>query len=1108
MASIVRAVLWSSVLAVSLGMLGCKSDTPTGGTVPTPPTPPVVASVPTASFIAAATANAFDPVTFDATASSSTDGSALQYVWDFGNGQRGGGKTITRTFGSGGARSVTLTVFDGANRSGAVSKTITIAAPPAAMSTLSVQGVVKALDSTAIGGVSITQVGGTGSATTDSSGSARLMLGTATPLMLKFSKSGYADQFLPITLPATTGSDAAFAVVMRTRDAALTLSDATAGGSLTGRDGALITLPANALVNATGGAVTGAVQISITPVDVTQPAAGGFPGRFDGLMQAGTATPIVSFGTTEYVLTAGGQNVQVAPGRSATIELPLYATKRLSGAILTVGDTTPLWSLDETTGTWVQEGKGTVVASASAPSGLALRAAVTHFSWWNSDLGFDPTGAKPKCVYDTNIGIPGGNDTFATATICNMLAEMDRGAGAGPRVVSTKSRTAAAAAVSPAIAGFSSRTTVPIAGGVIVPVPANVNVRLTGTALNGTWGGSTIVNGPVGVAADAIILMRPLFAVAGPTPEAIALPFDGVRSLAPLQSTALFTFNGAYPQYARIQLSPANGSVLSGRVRLLQGTTVLGSATITGSGAQLITALPSNGTFTLEIGLDAAGAFRLQVDLLGGLQTEALSLPLDVTRSLAQFSTYNGTFSVASPTTIYVARRVSAGAADVRVLSPTGAVLLDGSALPDTARGASLTLPAAGTYTLELRPRVPSTPATVRAAVTQTLWKQIAPTLDTVGILALSDAIADRNGKVVVGVVRQNGQTASRLTLQRWTGTAWEAAAADLVIEQPCSFTGNTVRFTFDSQNRAVVLAGIRPASGTAVSAWRFNAGTWQVLGANNGTLPRTSTGFAACNSAPAIAIGGNDAPLAAYPSDNGVVVQRFDGAEWKGLAQPDSAGDTFPLPVDRTFDLQVDATNRIWLVTGSPAGNAAGALARRFNTSTLAWETIGSLPSNNVTELDAPRMRFDAAGQPFIAWIARVASAGGSTKGTAVDRFDGVSWSSTGGFVPAGGQLFSNTPTDIGLASLNGDAVVSWTNVVINVGYGVIVQRNTATGWTPIGTRIGEVPQFTVSGPNDVQSINSRLVAIGNELYLVLISFQGTGVSGAHIVLLQKLAN
>ena len=523
MVSNLRKFLWTIALVQGLGMAGCKGDASPGG--PVQPPPPVVALAPTAAFTAATTANALEPVTFDATASTSTDGSALQYVWDFGNGQRGGGKIIARSFGAAGARSVTLTVFDGANRSGSASKTVTVAPVPAAVSTVTAQGVVKALDGTAITGVLITQVGGAASVSTDTAGKASVSLGTGSPLTLKFTKAGYADQLLNLKLPGTSGGDAYFEVVMRARDAALTLSDAAAGGTLTGRDGALLLLPANALVNGAGAAVTGSVQISITPVDVTQSTAGGFPGGFDGLLQTGAPTPIVSFGTTEYVLSAAGQSVQLAAGKSATIELPLYAIKKLNGALLAAGDTTPLWSLDESTGMWIQEGKGSVVESASSPSGLALRATVTHFSWWNSDIGFDPYGPRPKCVYDTDSGIPGGNDTFATATICNMLAEIDNGLPPAPRVIAGATRSAAAA--TPRFAGFARRLSVPIAGGVTMAVPANVNISLKATALNGTWGGSVVVNGAVGVQAEHIIRMRPLFAIAGPTPEAITLPFDG-----------------------------------------------------------------------------------------------------------------------------------------------------------------------------------------------------------------------------------------------------------------------------------------------------------------------------------------------------------------------------------------------------------------------------------------------------------------------------------------------------------------------------------------------------------------------------------------------------
>ncbi|NJK42736.1 MAG: hypothetical protein HC937_03530, partial [Aquincola sp.] len=521
----------------------------------------------------------------------------------------GGGRVIARSFGAGGARSVTLTVVDGANRVGTITRTVTVSPPATPASTVTAQGAVKTIDGSAISGVLITQVGGVKQRDNrypwHSQPEPRHRHAIDASIHeVRLCRSGAA------AAPARhKRTDAYFDVVMRPRDAALTLADAAVGGSLTGRDGAAVTLPANALVNAAGTAVSGAVQIAMTPVDVTARGAGGFPGGFDGVQQNGIATPIVSFGTTEYVLTAGGQRVQLAPGKSATIELPLYATAKLNGTPLAAGDSTPLWSLDESTGSWVQEGMGVVVPSAASPSGLAMRAIVTHFSWWNSDLGFEPYGPGPKCVYDTDIGIPGANNTFATATICNMLAEIERGLAPAPRALGAGTHVSSAAA-NERIAGFALRRTVPIAGGVIIPVPAGVNISLKATALNGTWGGSTVVNGPVGVQAEVLIKMRPLFTIAGPTPEAITLPFDAQRSLAPLQPTALFTFAGVAQRFARVSVRPATGSVLTGRVRLLQGTTVLGSATIPSNGlADIIVQLPTSATYTIEIAGDAAAAF-------------------------------------------------------------------------------------------------------------------------------------------------------------------------------------------------------------------------------------------------------------------------------------------------------------------------------------------------------------------------------------------------------------------------------------------------------------------------------------------------------------------
>ena len=374
------------LLSLNLALGGCGGGGGGGSSSPPPASPPVSSAKPIASFAAPATANANTTVVFDASASTSSDGTALQYVWDFGNDQRGGGKTIARVFGSGGVKTVTLTVIDGAQLSASQTKTVTIAAPAPPAASLKVRGSITTVDGVALEGVTLAQQGGTASAISSAMGKADITLGIGVPLTLKLSKSGYADQFVNLQLPASTGADASFAAVMRPRDAALTLADAAAGGSLTGRDGASVTLPANALVNGAGTRVNGAVQIAITPVDVTQPAAGGFPGSFDGIQPDGSITPIVSFGVSEYVLTAAGQPLQLASGQTATIEVPIYGAQKLDGSVLAAGDSTPLWSLDESTGMWVQEGTGTVVASAGSPSGLAMRATVSHFSWWNQRI--------------------------------------------------------------------------------------------------------------------------------------------------------------------------------------------------------------------------------------------------------------------------------------------------------------------------------------------------------------------------------------------------------------------------------------------------------------------------------------------------------------------------------------------------------------------------------------------------------------------------------------------------------------------------------------------------------------------------------------------------
>jgi hypothetical protein len=1031
------------------------------------------------------------PVVFDASGSAATDGSTLQYFWDFGAGQHGGGKTIARMFAAAGTNTVSLTVVDGAGRTATQSKTLTVSAPATPPSLVTAQGSVTLLDGTALEGVTVTRFGAAAGASTDSMGKVSVPLATGSPVTIKLAKSGYADQYLRVEMPSTAGADAYFEAVMRERDGALTLPDAAAGGVLAGRDGATITLPANALINGSAAAVTGPVQISMTPVDVTRPGAGGFPGSFDAVKPDGTTTPIVSFGTTEYVLSAAGQSLQLAPGKTATIEVPLYATVSLDGTPLVPGDTTPLWSLDESTGIWVQEGEGTVVASTASPSGLAMRATVSHFSWWNADIGFDPYGPKPKCVYDTDSGVPGGEDTFATATVCNMLAEIDRGGGASGASGKLK---VAALAPTPQVVGYSRRAVLPIAGGIRIPVPANTNIALSATALNGTWSGRSVINGAIGVEAEELIRMRPLQST-GPGPEPVDVPFDATRSLETGQ-IALFSFTGAALKYARVTVTRPDGSNLIGGIRLLQGATVLRTGTFGPNGVPLTAALPADATYTVEITgtANTPGGYRIQIELLGGVQTDTITLPFDATRTLPAFTTYRGAFSIAAPTAVHVAyQRQGFQSAAIRILGPGGAVF-SGASGTGTTQQIVLSLPAAGAYTLDISP-VNGEAAGFRVTLEQTLWEPVAPTLDMTATNLLIDLVADHNGKPVVGYARTfaNGNhTSVAYMLRRWTGTDWENVGTDLIADYPCNSGMSSASLAFDSANNPVITYGNSQAVGNGgfTVVRRYTGGAWQPIGPNDGVLPGVSAFSGSCLTPPVVQMGADDMPAVAYRADNDVRVQRYDGSTWNDVVG--SGGATFSA-LNYTYDMRLDTNGRLWFVLMPPTFSGLPAIVRRLNpTPTPAWETIGpnggTLPQTNTLGLSTPHLRFDGAGNPVIGTNASVTvSPGVSSSGTAVYRYNGSVWSSTGGY-QAVGTSGSNGDQYTTFALFDGEALMAWVNNTLASTSAPVVQRNTSSGWTAIGPGIGEIPQFTPHGITPAMGWQMRLGTFGTELYMAII--------------------
>ena len=395
--------------------------------------------------------------------------------------------------------------------------------PPPTAAAVAVQTL--GLDGNPVAGVQVRASSGA-TAQTDAQGRATLSVPLAQDVTLAFSKADIANQVKVLRVPAG-GTSATLEVTLIERQAPLALADIAAGGTVSGKDGVRAEFPAGSLVNAAGQVVTGAVQVQMTPVNVLSQTAA-FPGRFAGTpagAAAGAApVAIVSFGTAEFVPTQGGQKLQVAPGKTVTIEIPMYADRNTDGSAVRLGQVIPLWSLNETTGVWLQEGTGTVVASPSSPTGLALRASVSHFTWWNCD---DISGPKLTVNIRCLLLDVSGNPTvpMAAGQVC----------GVKGFVPDTSRRPVQQASVIVGRDGLRD-----------VEIPANTVVELSGESVfNGQrlLGFNSVSFPPGGAVRDVVI------ALVTPVDVNLSSPFPGASLPAAATATAR-----AFAQVDRVEL--------------------------------------------------------------------------------------------------------------------------------------------------------------------------------------------------------------------------------------------------------------------------------------------------------------------------------------------------------------------------------------------------------------------------------------------------------------------------------------------------------------------------------------------------------------------------
>lgn len=141
------------------------------------------------------------------------------------------------------------------------------------------------------------------------------------------------------------------------------------------------------------------------------------PGSFLATNSNGNARIMETYGMLHVQLTgASGQNLQIASGHTAEVTVPLDPAQTATSP-----STIPLWSFNEETGIWQEEGVANKV-------GNTYVGIVSHFSWWNCDAQFAQSilkvnvkNASGQPVSNIKIGLKRNSQTYETYAFTDNL---------------------------------------------------------------------------------------------------------------------------------------------------------------------------------------------------------------------------------------------------------------------------------------------------------------------------------------------------------------------------------------------------------------------------------------------------------------------------------------------------------------------------------------------------------------------------------------------------------------------------------------------------------------------------------------------------------------
>jgi hypothetical protein len=213
----------------------------------------------------------------------------------------------------------------------------------------------------------------------------------ANAALVSVEKTGYFKTFRSFLASSGTNQ----VMIQLTRKLLAGNIGSAAGGEAGLTNGAKIQLPANGIVYAgTGAPFNGTIAVYAAYIDPTSAdISRAVPGSFMADNKEGQRVLLSSYGMLAVELESStGEKLQVAPGKPATITVPIPAT-----LASTATPSIPLWFVNEKTGLWQEEGS-------AVRTGNSYVGTVTHFTFWNVDKQL--TAVKLSAIFKTADGAP------------------------------------------------------------------------------------------------------------------------------------------------------------------------------------------------------------------------------------------------------------------------------------------------------------------------------------------------------------------------------------------------------------------------------------------------------------------------------------------------------------------------------------------------------------------------------------------------------------------------------------------------------------------------------------------------------------------------------